>query len=119
MIKRLDDLQVLRLQSHDSAATENPYFKSRRASDLVALLAALQHTVLAERLQTVFKHLPADDAFPLRKGYRGLRAGGLFERCTRSVQGEAADEGVEEEDCGEEEAGFDEVVIHGVWLRTE
>jgi hypothetical protein len=30
------------------------------------------------------------------------------------VESEAAGEGVEEEDRGEEEAGFDEVVIHGV-----
>lgn len=119
MVKRLNDLQVLRLQSHDGAATENPYFKRRRASDPVALLAALQHIVLAERLQTVAEHLPADDAFPLRVWNRRLRAGGLFERCARAVQSEAAGEGVEQENCGEEEAGFDEVVIHGVRLRSE
>jgi hypothetical protein len=81
VVKRLNDLQVLRFQSHDGAATENHYFKRRRASDLVALLAALQHTVLTERLQTVFEHLPANDAFPLWKRFRGLRARGLFERC--------------------------------------
>ena len=113
MVERLDDLQVLRLQSHGRTATKNHYFECRRADDLVALLAALQHTVLIERLQTVAEHLPSDGALPLWVVYRGLRAGGLFESCVRSVQCDLADEGVEYIDCGQEGADLDEVVIHG------
>ena len=79
MIKRLNDLQILRLQRHDGAPTENRCFKRRRASDLVAFLAALQHTVFTERFQTVAEHVPADEAFPLWEEFGGLRAGGLFE----------------------------------------
>ena len=92
MVKRLDDLQVLRLQGHDGFATENNDGKCRRASLLETVLEAHEHTVLTKRLQTVAERIPADDALPLRVGYRGLRASGLFEGCARTVQLDVADE---------------------------
>jgi hypothetical protein len=56
--------------------------------------------VLTERLQTVAEDVPAIDAVPLREAFRGLRAGGLFESCTRTVQSDLAENAVEYKDSG-------------------